>query len=65
MAKNSPITDGKTDTVHGTAALQPAARETADPDIPILSDDDLKEAEDEGKKRDKSRALTIARSEQI
>jgi hypothetical protein len=26
---------------------------TADPDIPILSDDDLKEAEDEGRKRDK------------
>jgi hypothetical protein len=26
---------------------------TADPDIPIFSDDDLKEAEDEGRKRDK------------
>jgi hypothetical protein len=33
--------------------FSPSQEKTADPDIPILSDDDLKEAEDEGKKRDK------------
>jgi hypothetical protein len=33
--------------------FSPRQEKTADPNIPILSDDDLKEAEDEGKKRDK------------
>ena len=33
--------------------FSPPQVKTADPDIPILSDDDLKEAEDEGRKRDK------------
>jgi hypothetical protein len=47
------LTTGEKPTVPGTAALPRRKRKPQIPDIPILSDDDLKEAEDGGKKRDK------------
>jgi hypothetical protein len=51
--KNSPTTDGKNRHRTWNGCASAPQEKTADPDIPILSDDDLKEAEDEGKKRDK------------